>query len=50
MIETNVIHSAMRTGVEKLLLLGSSCIYPRFAPQPIPEAALPSGPLEPTNT
>lgn len=49
MIETNVIHSAMRTGVEKLLLLGSSCIYPRLAPQPIPEAALLSGPLEPTN-
>jgi len=48
-IETNVVHGAMRTGVEKLLLLGSSCIYPRLAPQPIPEAALLTGPLEPTN-
>jgi GDP-L-fucose synthase len=48
-IETNVVHAAMRTGVEKLLLLGSSCIYPRLAPQPIPEAALLTGPLEPTN-
>jgi GDP-L-fucose synthase len=48
-IETNVVHGAMRTGVEKLLLLGSSCIYPRLAPQPIPEPALLTGPLEPTN-
>jgi GDP-L-fucose synthase len=49
MIETNVIHAAYRTGVEKLLLLGSTCIYPRLAPQPIPEEALLTGPLEPTN-
>jgi GDP-L-fucose synthase len=48
-IETNVIHAAWKTGVEKLLFLGSSCIYPREAPQPIPEAALLTGPLEPTN-
>ena len=48
-IQTNVIHAAWRTGVEKLLFLGSSCIYPRLAPQPIPESALLSGPLEPTN-
>lgn len=49
MIEANIIHSAWKTGVEKLLFLGSSCIYPKFAPQPIPEEALLSGPLEPTN-
>ncbi|MDB5528493.1 MAG: NAD-dependent epimerase/dehydratase [Devosia sp.] len=49
MIEANVIHAAHSSGVEKLLLLGSSCIYPRLAPQPIPEDALLSGPLEPTN-
>ncbi len=48
-IETNVIEAARRAGVEKLLLLGSSCIYPRLAPQPIPESALLTGPLEPTN-
>ncbi len=48
-IETNVIHAAWRTGVKKLLFLGSSCIYPRLAPQPIPEEAMLSGPLEPTN-
>jgi GDP-L-fucose synthase len=48
-IETNVIHAAWKIGVEKLLFLGSSCIYPREAPQPIPEAALLTGPLEPTN-
>lgn len=48
-IETNVIHGAWRTGVEKLLLLGSSCIYPRLTPQPIPETALLTGALEPTN-
>jgi GDP-L-fucose synthase len=48
-IETNVIHAAWKVGVEKLLFLGSSCIYPREAPQPIPEAALLTGPLEPTN-
>ncbi|MGB6230874.1 MAG: GDP-L-fucose synthase [Litorimonas sp.] len=49
MIEANVIHSAARTGVEKLLFLGSSCIYPKHAPQPIPEDALLTGSLEPTN-
>jgi len=49
MIEANVIEAAHREGVEKLLFLGSSCIYPKFAPQPIPEDALLTGPLEPTN-
>jgi GDP-L-fucose synthase len=49
MIEANVIEAARRTGVEKLLLLGSSCIYPRLAEQPIREDALLTGPLEPTN-
>lgn len=45
----NVIHSAWRHGAQRLLFLGSSCIYPRLAPQPIPEEALLTGPLEPTN-
>jgi GDP-L-fucose synthase len=49
MIEANVIHAAYRAGVEKLLFLGSSCIYPKFAEQPITEEALLTGPLEPTN-
>jgi GDP-L-fucose synthase len=48
-ISLNVIRAAAATGVEKLLFLGSSCIYPKLAPQPIPESALLSGPLEPTN-
>jgi GDP-L-fucose synthase len=48
-IATNVIHAAAAAGVEKLLFLGSSCIYPKLAPQPIPEDALLTGPLEPTN-
>ena len=48
-IETNIIHTASQAGVQKLLFLGSSCIYPREAPQPIPEDALLTGPLEPTN-
>lgn len=48
-IEANVIEAAHRVGVEKLLFLGSSCIYPKFAPQPIAEDALLTGPLEPTN-
>ena len=48
-IEGNVIQAAHKTGVEKLLLLGSSCIYPREAPQPMSEDALLTGPLEPTN-
>ena len=49
MIEANVVEAARRTGVSKLLFLGSSCIYPRLAPQPITEDALLTGPLEPTN-
>lgn len=49
MIEANIIHAAFEANVEKLLFLGSSCIYPKFAPQPIPEEALLTGPLEPTN-
>lgn len=48
-IEANVIHSAHLTGVNKLLFLGSSCIYPRLAPQPMAEESLLTGPLEPTN-
>lgn len=48
-IALNVIHAAYLTGVRKLLNLGSSCIYPKLAPQPIPERALLSGPLEETN-
>lgn len=49
MIEANVVEAAWRAGVEKLLFLGSSCIYPRLAEQPIVEEALLTGPLEPTN-
>jgi GDP-L-fucose synthase len=49
MIELNVIHAAYKHGVKKLLFLGSSCIYPKLAPQPIKEEALLTGPLEPTN-
>lgn len=49
LVELNVIEAARRTGVRKLLFLGSSCIYPRLAPQPIREDALLTGPLEPTN-
>ena len=49
MIQANVVEASWRVGVEKLMLLGSSCIYPRLAPQPIPESALLTGPLEPTN-
>jgi GDP-L-fucose synthase len=49
MIQSNVVEASRRVGVEKLMLLGSSCIYPRLAPQPIPESALLTGPLEPTN-
>ncbi|MDP9290863.1 MAG: GDP-L-fucose synthase [Verrucomicrobiota bacterium] len=48
-IEINVLESAHRHGVEKLLFLGSSCIYPKFAPQPISESSLLTGALEPTN-
>ena len=49
MIECNVIHQAFAAGVRRLLQLGSSCIYPRAAPQPMAEDALLTGPLEPTN-
>jgi len=48
-IAANVIHAAAAIGVDKLLFLGSSCIYPKLAPQPISEDALLTGPLEPTN-
>jgi GDP-L-fucose synthase len=48
-IQNNVIRSAYESGARKLLFLGSSCIYPKFAPQPILETALLTGPLEPTN-
>src|SRR5438876_1321891 len=48
-VQNNVIRSAYENGARKLLFLGSSCIYPRLAPQPIPETALLTGPLEPTN-
>jgi GDP-L-fucose synthase len=49
MIEANIIHAAFEASVEKLLFLGSSCIYPKLAPQPLAEEALLTGPLEPTN-
>ena len=48
-IETNIIHSAHAANVDRLVFLGSSCIYPKFAPQPIKEESLLTGPLEPTN-
>jgi GDP-L-fucose synthase len=48
-IQTNIIDAAYRNGVHKLLFLGSSCIYPKHAPQPMPEECLLTGPLEPTN-
>lgn len=48
-IQSNIINSAYTNGVRKLIFLGSSCIYPKFAPQPIPEDALLSSQLEPTN-
>jgi GDP-L-fucose synthase len=48
-MQNNVIRAAFDSGVRKLLFLGSSCIYPKHAPQPIPESALLTGPLEPTN-
>jgi GDP-L-fucose synthase len=48
-LQTNVMEAARRANVQRLLFLGSSCIYPRMAPQPIVEAALLTGPLEPTN-
>lgn len=49
MMECNVIHQAYQAGVRQLLFLGSSCIYPKFAPQPMPESCLLTGVLEPTN-
>ena len=49
MMEANIVHEAWRAGVQRLLFLGSSCIYPRLAPQPMAEAALLTGTLEPTN-
>jgi GDP-L-fucose synthase len=49
MMQANVIDAAFRCGVQKLLFLGSSCIYPKLAPQPMAESALLTGPLEPTN-
>ena len=49
MVQANVIHAAHLHGVKRLLFLGSSCIYPRMAPQPMPEEALLTGELEPTN-
>lgn len=49
LIETNIIHGAHRIGVQKLVFLGSSCIYPRLAAQPMTEDSLLTGPLEPTN-
>lgn len=49
LIECAVVSAAHEAGVSKMLFLGSSCIYPKFAPQPIPESALLTGPLEPTN-
>lgn len=49
LIQTHVIHEAWRAGVQRLLFLGSSCIYPRLAPQPMEESDLLTGPLEPTN-
>jgi GDP-L-fucose synthase len=48
-IQNNLIHGAYRSGVKKLLFLGSSCIYPKLAPQPLKEESLLTGPLEPTN-
>ena len=49
MVQSNVIHQAFKSGVKKLLFLGSSCIYPKYANQPLKEDALLTGPLEPTN-
>jgi GDP-L-fucose synthase len=49
MIQANVVEAARQSGVGKLMILGSSCIYPRLAPQPIEESSLLTGPLEPTN-
>ena len=48
-LQTNIIDASYRNGVDRLLFLGSSCIYPKLAPQPMPESSLLTGPLEPTN-
>jgi GDP-L-fucose synthase len=48
-IQTNIIHAAYKNNVKRLMFLGSSCIYPKFAPQPMKEESLLTGPLEPTN-
>src|SRR5258708_3151812 len=48
-IAANTIHGAFAAGVKRFLFLGSSCIYPKLAPQPMPESSLLTGPLEPTN-
>ncbi len=48
-MQTNVLHAAWQTGVQRLIFLGSSCIYPKLAPQPLKEEYLLTGPLEPTN-
>jgi len=48
-LQTNVIEASRHAGVKRLLFLGSSCIYPKLAPQPMPESCLLTGPLEPTN-
>ncbi len=48
-IQTNVIEASRQAGVKRMLFLGSSCIYPKYAPQPMPESCLLTGPLEPTN-
>ena len=50
MVQVNVLHQAYRAGVQRLIFLGSSCIYPKLAPQPIREDTLLTGPLEPTNS
>ena len=49
LIQVNVIDAAYRNGTQKLLAMGSSCIYPKLAPQPMPESCLLTGPLEPSN-
>src|SRR4030095_11566051 len=49
MVQNNVIHAAYKNGVKKLMFLGSSCIYPKLAPQPLKEEYLLTGLLEPTN-
>ena len=48
-LQTNIIEASRKAGVKRLLFLGSSCIYPKLAPQPMPESCLLTGPLEPTN-